>query len=72
MPDPLRSALWATCLSLLLLVDAPARAARPGNGDQTLTATLAGEFALQAGRLDEAARWYLDAARAADGDAGLA
>jgi predicted Zn-dependent protease len=40
--------------------------------DDPVTATLAGEFALQAGRLDEAARWYLDAARAADGDAGLA
>jgi predicted Zn-dependent protease len=40
--------------------------------DDPVTATLAGEFALQAGRLDDAARWYLDAARAADGDAGLA
>jgi predicted Zn-dependent protease len=40
--------------------------------DDPVTATLAGEFALQAGRLDDAAHWYLDAARAADGDAGLA
>ncbi|MFS8064334.1 MAG: hypothetical protein ACMG5Z_07060, partial [Luteimonas sp.] len=40
--------------------------------DDPVTATLAGEFALQAGRLDDAARWYLDAARAAEGDAGLA
>jgi predicted Zn-dependent protease len=72
MPDPLRSALWVMCLSLLLLGGAPAQTARIRDGDQTLTATLAGEFALQAGRLDEAARWYLDAARAADGDAGLA
>ena len=40
--------------------------------DDTLGATMAGEYALQAGRLDEAARWYLDAARSADGDAGLA
>lgn len=32
---------------------------------------MAGEFALQAGRLDDAARWYLEAARAA-GDASLA
>lgn len=38
----------------------------------TLTATLAGEYALQAGRLDEAVDWYLQAARSADGDAGLA
>lgn len=32
---------------------------------------MAGEFALQNGQLDDAARWYLDAARAS-GDAGLA
>lgn len=35
-------------------------------------ASIAGEFALQAGQLDEAARWYLVAARAAGDDAGLA
>jgi len=35
-------------------------------------ATLAGEFALQAGKLDRAAHWYLEAARAARGDTGLA
>jgi tetratricopeptide (TPR) repeat protein len=40
--------------------------------DGVLTSTLAGEFALQAGKLDDAARWYLEAARTADGDAGLA
>ena len=44
--------------------------ARP-QGD-LLEAAIAGEFAVQAGKLDEGARWYLDAARAADGDAGLA
>ncbi|MCD9028958.1 tetratricopeptide repeat protein [Luteimonas sp. BDR2-5] len=37
-----------------------------------LGASLAGEFAVQAGRLDEAANWYLDAARIAGDDAGLA
>jgi predicted Zn-dependent protease len=37
-----------------------------------LEATMAGEYALQAGRLDEAADWYLRAAQAAGGDAGLA
>ncbi len=47
-------------------------APQAGMSEDTLAATLAGEYALQAGRLDEAARWYLDAARAADGDAGLA
>lgn len=38
----------------------------------SLEPVLAGEFALQAGELDEAARWYLQAARAEEGDAGLA
>ena len=33
---------------------------------------MAGEFALQAGKLAEAARWYLQAAQQTDGDAGLA
>ncbi|MHC9084758.1 tetratricopeptide repeat protein [Luteimonas sp. RIT-PG2_3] len=37
-----------------------------------LGSTMAGEYALQAGRLDEAVEWYLNATRAADGDAGLA
>lgn len=37
-----------------------------------LTPAMAAEYALQAGKLDEAARWYLDAAKAADGDAVLA
>src|SRR5690606_8510843 len=51
---------------------APAQAAVPLRED-VLGASMAGEFALQAGRLDEAAGWYLDAARAAgDEDAGLA
>lgn len=73
MPDPLRSALCAACLSFLVMTGLPAGAAtRAPNGDQTLTATLAGEFALQAGRLNEAAGWYLEAARSAQGDAGLA
>lgn len=37
-----------------------------------LEASLAGEFALQSGKLDQAARWYLQATRSADGDAALA
>lgn len=73
MPDSLRSALWATCLSLLAFAAPGSVVAKtPPRGEDTLAATLAGEFALQAGRLDEAARWYLDAARGAPGDAGLA
>ena len=64
-----RASLLA-CLAWACL--APAQAAEPLRED-VLGATMAGEFALQAGRLDEAAGWYLDAARAAgDADAGLA
>ncbi len=37
-----------------------------------LAPVMAGEFALQAGKLGDAARWYLEAAEASDGDAGLA
>jgi tetratricopeptide (TPR) repeat protein len=62
------------CLSLLLvsgLLAMPAWAAKPVREPDTLTPVMAGEFALQAGQLEEAARWYLQAARAAD-DAGLA
>ena len=40
--------------------------------DNAVTATLSGEFALQAGKLDASARWYLQAAQAAPGDTGLA
>lgn len=62
------------CLSLLLvwgLLAMPAWAAKPVRDPDALTPVMAGEFALQAGQLEEAARWYLQAARAAD-DAGLA
>ncbi|WP_303749014.1 tetratricopeptide repeat protein [Stenotrophomonas pigmentata] len=37
-----------------------------------LTPVLAGEFSLQAGKLPDAARWYLQAAQEAKGDVGLA
>ena len=57
--------------ALVACIGVPAARAAT-RSDDPVTATLAGEFALQAGRLDDAARWYLDAARAADGDAGLA
>ena len=60
------------CL-LLALPLAPASAVDAPLREDVLGATMAGEFALQAGRLDEAAAWYLDAARAAgEGEAGLA
>lgn len=63
-----RVALLGLCLALIAGL---ATAARPAKQDP-LSPAMAGEFALQAGRLDEAARWYLQAARAADGDAVIA
>lgn len=73
-PNPVRRflprAALLGCLWLAWL--APAQADDRLRED-VLGATMAGEFALQAGRLDEAAGWYLDAARAAGpDDAGLA
>ena len=73
------SSLTATLLALAVL----AASVLPGSGvalaqarrpppDDTLAATMAGEYALQAGRLDEASAWYLKAARAAGDDPGLA
>ena len=59
-------------LALVAGAAAPAAAGRDRPASDALTATLAGEFALQAGKLDDAARWYLDAAQASNGDAGLA
>jgi tetratricopeptide (TPR) repeat protein len=69
---PSNTLMLAFALALVSL--APAEAAVPTKraAGNLLEATIAGEFALQAGKLDEAARWYLDAARSAAGDAGLA
>lgn len=64
-----------TFLSLLVVAcfaTPLAHAAVAGKPDDTLTATLAGEYALQAGRLDEASDWYLKAALASRDDPGLA
>ncbi|MBD7987814.1 hypothetical protein H9645_07210 [Luteimonas sp. Sa2BVA3] len=58
----------ALCLALL---SAPATARKPPAG-QPLREVLAAEFAVSAGRPDEAVHWYLEAARAAPGDAALA
>ncbi|WP_126946786.1 tetratricopeptide repeat protein [Xanthomonas sp. BRIP62418] len=77
MPVPIR----ILCVLLLVAVSTSAAAvpkkappAPPpkGAGTTSLEPVLAGEFALQAGQLDEAARAYLDAAKAEAGDAGLA
>jgi len=72
MPVTLRFLSFALLLSACLA--APSALARqPEKAPvDTMTATMAGEFAVQSGRLDEAADWYLQAARSADGDAGLA
>lgn len=51
---------------------APRPAATAAAETSDLEPVLAGEFALQAGELEEATRWYLQAARQAPGDAGLA
>ncbi|WP_045769660.1 tetratricopeptide repeat protein [Xanthomonas albilineans] len=59
-------------LSFIAVVAAPvgAKPARPEQG--VLTPVLAGEFALQAGQLADATRWYLQAANDSPGDVGLA
>ena len=68
---PRLSASVAACVALLSCAVAAAPAPPAPAGD-AMTRTLAGEFALQAGDIDRAAQWYLQAARSADGDAGLA
>lgn len=61
------------CIALLLWAGiAPLHAGADPVAQDGLEAVLAGEFALQAGHLPEAANWYLQAARAEGGDAGLA
>jgi len=72
MPAKLRFLFLMTVLAAVC-VPFPATSKQPVTPhDDLLAATMAGEFALQAGRLDEAADWYLSAAKSADGDAGLA
>lgn len=76
MPVTVRSAAVAVLVALSLggVVHAAPPAATTPVADPTVEAIeplLAGEFALQAGKLDEAARWYLEAARTAQ-DGALA
>lgn len=71
MPAILRLSL---VIPLLLALSGPALASRkapPPARDDALTTVMAGEFALQAGQLSEASRWYLEAARDTE-DPGLA
>lgn len=59
-------------MALSLALCAQAMAATPAKAPEgALEPVMAGEFALQAGQLTEAARWYLEAARSS-GDVGLA
>lgn len=69
-PKSRRAAVW---LALMLAAcAAQASAANPPKSPSgALEPVMAGEFALQSGQLNEAARWYLEAARAS-GDVGLA
>ncbi len=62
---------WArrAALACGLALSLPLWAAAPND---LLTPLMAGEFALQAGQLPDAARWYLEAAQGADADEALA
>ncbi len=73
MPVLIRILCGALMLPMLALSPLAAAERAPVVADPVpLEPILAGEFALQAGKLADAARWYLEAARAVDGDAGLA
>jgi len=76
MPALIRisSVLLLSLLAVPPLLAAPAAPAAKANAAEpaSLTPVMAGEFALQAGKLAEAARWYLEAAEAGRDDAGLA
>ncbi len=64
---PQRTRLNLLLSAVLLLCMGSAQAAKPpqAKGGDPLEATIAGEFALQSGQLDDAARSYLQAARSA-------
>lgn len=72
MPEMIRS--WVAALVLAAAIPSAGAATAPkptDTKDDALATVMAGEFALQAGQLPDAARWYLDAAKRGD-DAGLA
>ncbi|MDW7599877.1 hypothetical protein R1V99_04815, partial [Stenotrophomonas maltophilia] len=64
--------LSLACAQALAAVPARAPVRAAATEELALEPVMAGEFALQAGKLAEAARWYLQAAQQTDGDAGLA
>ncbi len=77
MPISRPNRLNRACSFLLLfLVSRPLLAVAPQPAERaaaaSLTPVLAGEFSLQAGKLADAAHWYLQAAREGAGDVGLA
>lgn len=61
-----------TAQALAAAPAAPAAAKDSAAEPASLSPVMAGEFALQAGKLADAARWYLEAAEAGKDDAGLA
>lgn len=78
---PMPALIRISSVLLLSLFTANALAAPPAAASKgkesaaeavPLAPVMAGEFALQAGKLGDAARWYLEAAEASQGDAGLA
>ena len=79
MPQPRTPFTFPLLLALGLVAgcaasgarETPAAQAPVGAAASPIEGTMAGEFALQAGQLDEASRLYLEAAKATD-DAGLA
>lgn len=73
MPVSIRILSVPLLLSLACAAWAAPPKTQPAPGEASvIEPVLAGEFALQAGQLDDAARWYLQAAQAEAGDAGLA
>ena len=69
MPAMIRIAVGTL---LLLAFSIPSWAApKPAQTEDVLTPVMAAEFALQAGQLPDASKWYLEAAQATD-DTGLA
>lgn len=75
---PVFNRICSVALLFLPVLPVPALAAKPARASleaapaPPLEPVLAGEFSLQAGKLGDAARWYLQAAQQAKGDAGLA
>ncbi|MBD9436696.1 tetratricopeptide repeat protein [Pseudoxanthomonas sp. PXM03] len=72
MPEMIRTLFVALAMAAAIPSAMAASSIPPDHRqDDALTTVMAGEFALQAGQLPDAARWYLDAAGEQD-DAGLA